>query len=64
MDVKSTNAQLWMYFSAFVCVFVRACVLCRPPGQHAETTICMGFCLLSSVAIAAQHAVDKLGLSR
>lgn len=36
----------------------------RPPGHHAEPDRAMGFCLLSNVAIAAQHALDAHGLER
>lgn len=36
----------------------------RPPGHHATPSRSMGFCLLSNVAIAAQYALDHLGLSR
>jgi acetoin utilization deacetylase AcuC-like enzyme len=36
----------------------------RPPGHHAERERAMGFCLLASVAIAAQHALDSLGAER
>jgi acetoin utilization deacetylase AcuC-like enzyme len=36
----------------------------RPPGHHAEAARAMGFCLFNNVAVAAQHAVDALGLSR
>ncbi|MFT4795469.1 MAG: acetoin utilization deacetylase AcuC-like enzyme [Paracoccaceae bacterium] len=42
----------------------RAFVAMRPPGHHAERTRPMGFCLLSSIAIAALHALDGHGLSR
>lgn len=36
----------------------------RPPGHHATRDRSMGFCLLSNVAIAAQYALNKLGLER
>ncbi len=36
----------------------------RPPGHHALRTRAMGFCLFGSVAVAAQYALDRLGLSR
>jgi acetoin utilization deacetylase AcuC-like enzyme len=39
-----------------------ACV--RPPGHHATPSTAMGFCLLSNVALAAQHAVTYHGLNR
>jgi acetoin utilization deacetylase AcuC-like enzyme len=31
----------------------------RPPGHHALATRGMGFCLLNSIAIAAQRALDR-----
>lgn len=41
-----------------------AFVAARPPGHHAEPVQAMGFCLLSTVAIAAKHALDHHGLTR
>ncbi len=36
----------------------------RPPGHHAERQRAMGFCLFSSVAIAALYALEHWGLER
>jgi acetoin utilization deacetylase AcuC-like enzyme len=36
----------------------------RPPGHHALPGRGMGFCLFNNIAVAAQHAVDSLGLER
>ena len=35
-----------------------AFALCRPPGHHAGTDYCGGYCHLNHAAIAAQHARD------
>jgi acetoin utilization deacetylase AcuC-like enzyme len=41
-----------------------AFALVRPPGHHATPTKAMGFCLVNNVAVAAQHALDALGVRR
>lgn len=41
-----------------------AFVAMRPPGHHAERDRAMGFCLFSTIAIAAKYALDHHGLSR
>lgn len=41
-----------------------AFVAMRPPGHHAERGRAMGFCLFSSVALAALRALDHHGLPR
>lgn len=42
--------------NAFACI--------RPPGHHAGRNFAHGFCLINSVACAALHALDVLGLKR
>jgi acetoin utilization deacetylase AcuC-like enzyme len=36
----------------------------RPPGHHAERARAMGFCFFNNVAVAAAHALDRLGVTR
>ncbi|MGO9899126.1 MAG: histone deacetylase [Solirubrobacteraceae bacterium] len=36
----------------------------RPAGHHAERSRAMGFCLFNNVALAAQLAIDQLGVRR
>lgn len=42
--------------NAFACI--------RPPGHHAGRNFAHGFCLINSVACAALHALDEIGLKR
>jgi acetoin utilization deacetylase AcuC-like enzyme len=36
----------------------------RPPGHHAVADDAMGFCFVNNAAVAAQHAIDELGVDR
>ncbi|KAI0215599.1 Histone deacetylase 6 [Lamellibrachia satsuma] len=38
--------------------------LVRPPGHHAAPSSACGYCVFNNAAIAAQHALDQLDLSR
>jgi len=42
----------------------RCFVATRPPGHHAEPDRAMGFCLYSSIALAARHALLRHNLAR
>ena len=35
--------------------------LCRPPGHHAGTDMCGGYCFLNNAAIAAQYLLSAVG---
>jgi acetoin utilization deacetylase AcuC-like enzyme len=42
----------------------RAFCAVRPPGHHATADVAMGFCLFTSIAVAAAHAREHGGLER
>jgi len=42
----------------------RGFAIVRPPGHHAESDRAMGFCIFSSVALAAERAAANHGLQR
>jgi len=50
------NAELGTLNSLFAFV--------RPPGHHAEPGRGMGFCLFNNIAIAAEYAIERMGLER
>ena len=61
------------YASGAACAMVRALMggearvafaALRPSGHHAERSRAMGFCLFNNVAVAAQLAIDQLGVRR
>jgi acetoin utilization deacetylase AcuC-like enzyme len=59
--------------SGAACAMVRALIAgeartafaaLRPAGHHAERSRAMGFCLFNNIAVAAQLAIDQLGVRR
>ncbi len=42
----------------------RSFLLVRPPGHHAGRDRGMGFCLFNNIAVAAQYAIEELGVAR
>ena len=38
--------------------------LVRPPGHHAEKEKSKGFCLFNNIAVAAHHAIERLGVQK
>ncbi len=71
--VDAATYRAARHASGAACAMVRALVAgeapiafaaLRPSGHHAERSRAMGFCLLNNVAVAAQLAIDQLGVRR
>ncbi len=71
--VDAAGYRAARYASGGACAMVRALMAgqarvaiaaLRPSGHHAERSRAMGFCLLNNVAVAAQLAIDQLGVQR
>lgn len=61
---RAAGASLQCVDSVLAGQVRNAFALVRPPGHHAEPGHAMGFCLVNSVAVAAQHARNLHGLER
>ena len=71
--VNRSSIRAAVHASGAACAMVRALVAgeaqvgfaaVRPAGHHAERSRAMGFCLFNNVAVAAQLAIDQLGVRR
>jgi acetoin utilization deacetylase AcuC-like enzyme len=71
--VDAATYRAARYATGGACAMVRALMagearsafaVMRPSGHHAERARAMGFCLFNNVAVAAQLAIDQLGVQR
>jgi acetoin utilization deacetylase AcuC-like enzyme len=71
--VDAAGYRAARHASGGACAMVRALMasearvafaVLRPSGHHAGRSGAMGFCLLNNIAIAAQLAIDQLGVQR
>ena len=71
--VDAAGYRAARYASGAACAMVRALIAgeariafsaLRPGGHHAERSRAMGFCLFNNVAVAAQLAIERLGVRR
>ena len=71
--VDAAGYRAARHASGAACAMVRALIAgeariafaaLRPSGHHAERSRAMGFCLFNNIAVAAQLAIDQLGVRR
>lgn len=62
--IAVVNAALSAIDEAIAGRIPRSFILGRPPGHHAEFGHAMGFCLINTVAIAAQYALSRHKLAK